>query len=122
MHKPKSDYTPNKSRINYSPLKIDCSHFKPDYSVFKTEYSPFKAEYFSHKQDLSPQKPELDYSHHEIKYSTQNSCKPWGHTNKWTENSSIGNSLPQTLPRINTMPEPFTIKTHNKEKVQETQI
>ncbi|KAB5542352.1 hypothetical protein PHYPO_G00090660 [Pangasianodon hypophthalmus] len=122
MHKPKSDYIPNKSGISYSPLKMDCSHFKPDYSAFKTEYSPLKAEYFSHKQDLSPQKPEMDYSHHEIKYSTQNSYKPWGHTNKWTENCSTGNSLPRTLPSISTMPEPFIIKTHNKEKVQETQI
>ncbi|MCI4389178.1 hypothetical protein PGIGA_G00094850 [Pangasianodon gigas] len=122
MHKPKSDYIPNKSGISYSPLKMDCSHFKPDYSAFKKEYSPLKAEYFSHKQDLSPQKPEMDYSHHEIKYSTQNSYKPWGHTNKWTENCSTGNSLPRTLPSISTMPEPFIIKTHNKEKVQETQI
>lgn len=118
MHKPKTD----KSGINYSPLKMDCSHFKPDYSVFKPEYSPIKAEYFSHKRDQSPQKPELDYSHPEIKFSTQNSCKPWGHTNKWTENSSTGNSLPRTFPRLNTMPESFIIKTHNKEKVQETQI
>lgn len=122
MHKPKSDYIPNKAGVNYSPLKMDCSHFKRDYSAFKTEYSPIQAEYFSHKQDVSPQKPELDYSHHEIQYSTQNSYKPWGHTNKWTENSSTGNSLPRTLPRISTMPEPFIIKTHNKEKVQETQI
>ncbi|XP_017349332.1 leucine-rich repeat-containing protein 4 [Ictalurus punctatus] len=117
-HKPKSDYIPNKSGINYSPLKMDCSHFKPDYGVFK----PLKAEYFSHKQDLSPQKPEMDFNQHEIKYSTQNSYKPWGHTNKWTENCSTGNSLPRTLSSISTMPEPFIIKTHNKEKVQETQI
>lgn len=125
MHKPKSDYIPNKSGINYSPLKMDCSHFKPDYSAFKPEYreySPLKAEYFSHKQDSSPQKPERDYSHREIKYATQNSYKPWGHANKWTENSSTGNSLPRTLPRINAMPESFIVKTHNKEKVQETQI
>lgn len=115
MHKPKSDYISNKSGINYSPLKMDCSYFKPD-------YSPITAEYFSHKQDLSPQKPEQDFSHHEIKYSTQNSYMPWGHTNKWTENSSTGSSLPRTLPRISTMPEPFIVKTHNKEKVQETQI
>ncbi|KAM9468283.1 leucine-rich repeat-containing protein 4 [Clarias gariepinus] len=121
MHKPKSDYIPNKSALSYSPLKMDCSHFKTDYSAFNAEYSPLKAEYFSHKQDSSPHKPETDYSHHQIKYNTQNSYKPWGHTNKWTENRSTGNSLPRTFPSMST-PEPFVIKTHNKDKVQETQI
>lgn len=120
-HKPKSDYISNKRGINYSPLKMDCSHFKPDYSAFNPEYSPIKADYFSYKQDFSPQKPETDYSHHKMKYSTQNSHRSWGHTNKWTEHSSTGNSLPQTLPSIR-MPEPFLIKTHKKDKVQETQI
>ncbi|KAI5094275.1 leucine-rich repeat-containing protein 4, partial [Silurus meridionalis] len=122
MHKPKSDYFPNKPSINYSPLKTDCSHFKPDYSGFKSEYSPFKLEYFSHKQELSPQKPEMDYRPNEKKYNTQNSYKPWGHANKWTENCRTGNSLPRTLPSVSTMPEPFIIKSHNKDKVQETQI
>ncbi|TSX44511.1 Leucine-rich repeat-containing protein 4 [Bagarius yarrelli] len=121
MHKPKSDYISNKCGINYSPLKMDCSHFKPDYSAFNPKYSSINADYFRYKQDYSPQEPEMDYSHHGMKFSTQNSLKLWGHTNKWTENSSSGNSLPKTLPKIS-IPEPFLIKTHKKDKVQETQI
>uniref|UniRef100_A0AAY4C4I1 Ig-like domain-containing protein n=1 Tax=Denticeps clupeoides TaxID=299321 RepID=A0AAY4C4I1_9TELE len=62
--------------------------------------------------------PEIK-DHKSPKYNT---CKPAGHGAKWTENS-IANSLPRTLPStITVVPEPFVIKTHPKEKVQETQI
>uniref|UniRef100_A0A3Q1FA23 Leucine rich repeat containing 4.1 n=1 Tax=Acanthochromis polyacanthus TaxID=80966 RepID=A0A3Q1FA23_9TELE len=51
-----------------------------------------------------------------------NTYKPTGHGAKWTDNN-VGNSLPRTLPStITAMAEPFVIKTHTKEKVQETQI
>ncbi|XP_036432678.1 leucine-rich repeat-containing protein 4 [Colossoma macropomum] len=134
MHKPKTDYTPHKAATNYSPFKMDCSPFKPDYSAFKADYSPLKAEYISHKPDYSPHKPKVDYSPHKEDYSPHkldystlkpkyNTYKPGGHGAKWTETNSIGNSLPRTLPStITTISEPFVIKTHAKEKVQETQI
>uniref|UniRef100_A0A8C5HGQ6 Leucine-rich repeat-containing protein 4-like n=1 Tax=Gouania willdenowi TaxID=441366 RepID=A0A8C5HGQ6_GOUWI len=61
----------------------------------------------------------LDYSTTKPKYNTY---KPTGHGAKWTDNN-VGNSLPRTLPStITAMAEPFVIKTHTKEKVQETQI
>uniref|UniRef100_A0A673BHW3 Leucine rich repeat containing 4.1 n=1 Tax=Sphaeramia orbicularis TaxID=375764 RepID=A0A673BHW3_9TELE len=61
----------------------------------------------------------MDYSTLKPKYNTY---KPSGHGAKWTDNN-VGNSLPRTLPStITAMAEPFVIKTHNKEKVQETQI
>uniref|UniRef100_H2MK49 Leucine rich repeat containing 4 n=1 Tax=Oryzias latipes TaxID=8090 RepID=H2MK49_ORYLA len=51
-----------------------------------------------------------------------NTYKPTGHGAKWTDNN-VGNSLPRTLPStVPTMAEPYVIKTHTKEKVQETQI
>uniref|UniRef100_A0A3Q4GHZ9 Leucine rich repeat containing 4.1 n=2 Tax=Pseudocrenilabrinae TaxID=318546 RepID=A0A3Q4GHZ9_NEOBR len=51
-----------------------------------------------------------------------NTYKPTGHGAKWTDNN-VGNSLPRTLPSaITAMAEPYVVKTHNKEKVQETQI
>uniref|UniRef100_A0A667ZL92 Leucine rich repeat containing 4 n=1 Tax=Myripristis murdjan TaxID=586833 RepID=A0A667ZL92_9TELE len=61
----------------------------------------------------------VDYSTLKPKYNTY---KPTGHGAKWTDNN-VGNSLPRTLPStITAMAEPFVIKTHTKEKVQETQI
>uniref|UniRef100_A0A3B4TC46 Leucine rich repeat containing 4 n=2 Tax=Seriola TaxID=8160 RepID=A0A3B4TC46_SERDU len=61
----------------------------------------------------------MDYSTLKPKYNTY---KPTGHGAKWTDNN-VGNSLPRTLPStITAMAEPFVIKTHTKEKVQETQI
>ncbi|XP_028278148.1 leucine-rich repeat-containing protein 4-like isoform X2 [Parambassis ranga] len=55
-------------------------------------------------------------------HTKYNTYKPTGHGAKWTENN-VGNSLPRTLPStITAMAEPFVIKTHTKEKVQETQI
>uniref|UniRef100_A0A6Q2XJ53 Ig-like domain-containing protein n=1 Tax=Esox lucius TaxID=8010 RepID=A0A6Q2XJ53_ESOLU len=77
------------------------------------------------EEDLPPHK--ADYtSPHKVDYSTlkpkYNTYKPAGHGAKWTENN-IGNSLPRTLPStVSNLPEPFAIKTHTKEKVQETQI
>uniref|UniRef100_A0A665VGM1 Leucine rich repeat containing 4.1 n=1 Tax=Echeneis naucrates TaxID=173247 RepID=A0A665VGM1_ECHNA len=60
-----------------------------------------------------------DYSTLKPKYNTY---KPTGHGAKWTDNN-VGNSLPRTLPStITALAEPFVIKTHTKEKVQETQI
>uniref|UniRef100_A0A3B3VVG2 Leucine rich repeat containing 4 n=2 Tax=Poecilia TaxID=8080 RepID=A0A3B3VVG2_9TELE len=51
-----------------------------------------------------------------------NTYKPSGQGAKWTDNN-VGNSLPRTLPSVITaMAEPYVIKTHTKEKVQETQI
>uniref|UniRef100_A0A3Q2CS71 Leucine rich repeat containing 4.1 n=1 Tax=Cyprinodon variegatus TaxID=28743 RepID=A0A3Q2CS71_CYPVA len=51
-----------------------------------------------------------------------NTYKPSGQGAKWTDNN-VGNSLPRTLPSaITAMAEPYVIKTHTKEKVQETQI
>ncbi|XP_030639386.1 leucine-rich repeat-containing protein 4 [Chanos chanos] len=132
-HKPKTDYTPHKAAPDFSPFKSDCSPFKPDYSAFKAHYSPLKAEYVSHRLDYSPHKPKMDYSPHKMDYSPPkidystlkpkyNTYKPAGHAAKWTENS-IGNSLPRTMPSaITAIPEPIVIKTHTKEKVQETQI
>ncbi|XP_065124643.1 leucine-rich repeat-containing protein 4 [Paramisgurnus dabryanus] len=132
--KSKTDYTMPKPRTDYSPFKTDCSLFKPDYSTFKADYSPLKAEYVSCKSDFSPHKSKMDYSPHKVDYSPHktdystmrpkyNTYKPPGHGAKWTEGNSIGNSLPRTLPSaITTTPEALVIKTHNKEKVQETQI
>uniref|UniRef100_H3D0B4 Leucine rich repeat containing 4 n=1 Tax=Tetraodon nigroviridis TaxID=99883 RepID=H3D0B4_TETNG len=55
-------------------------------------------------------------------HNNYNTYKPTPHGAKWTENN-VGNSLPRTLPSaITAMAEPFVIKTHGKEKVQETQI
>lgn len=127
--KSKTDYSMPKLKSDYSPFKTDCSLFKPDYSAFKAEYSPLKAEYVScdysphkSKMDYSPHK--VDYNPHKIDYSTlkpkYNTYKPPGHGAKWTESNSIGNSLPRTLPTA--IPEALVIKTHTKEKVQETQI
>uniref|UniRef100_A0A3Q3FFP9 Leucine rich repeat containing 4.1 n=1 Tax=Labrus bergylta TaxID=56723 RepID=A0A3Q3FFP9_9LABR len=66
-----------------------------------------KPDYSSFRQDYSTHKPKPKY----------NTYKPTGHGAKWTDNN-VGNSLPRTLP----MAEPYVIKTHTKEKVQETQI
>ncbi|KAG7454308.1 hypothetical protein MATL_G00258270 [Megalops atlanticus] len=49
-----------------------------------------------------------------------NTYKP-AHGAHWTENN-VGNSLHRTRPSTITIPEPYVIKTHTKEKVQETQI
>uniref|UniRef100_A0A8C1K1U5 Leucine rich repeat containing 4.1 n=1 Tax=Cyprinus carpio TaxID=7962 RepID=A0A8C1K1U5_CYPCA len=147
-HTPKPDFSPfkpdygvPKSKTNYSmpklksdcnPFKTDSSLFKPDYSAFKAEFSPLNKEYVS--CDFSPHKSKMDYSPqkvdnslHKIDYSTMkpkyNTYKPPSHGAKWTESNSIGNSLPRTLPSGNTAsPETPVIKTHTKEKVQETQI
>ncbi|KAL4659496.1 leucine-rich repeat-containing protein 4-like [Arapaima gigas] len=60
--------------------------------------------------------------HHNSTYkSNYNTYKP-AHGSHWTENH-ISNSLHRPRPRpITTIPERYVIKTHNKEKVQETQI
>ncbi|KAM6986813.1 leucine-rich repeat-containing protein 4 [Aplochiton taeniatus] len=128
------DYTPQKVAPEYSTaFRSDFSPRNPDYSAFKTDYSAHKSEYVNqktkmdynpqveynspHKTDYSPQK--ADYSTLKPKYNTY---KPQGHGVKRTENN-VGNSLPRTLPSaITALPEPFVIKTHTKEKVQETQI
>uniref|UniRef100_A0A8C2ZT66 Leucine rich repeat containing 4 n=1 Tax=Cyclopterus lumpus TaxID=8103 RepID=A0A8C2ZT66_CYCLU len=79
------------------------------------------------EEDLPPPAPhKADYSPHKMDYSTlkpkYNTYKPTGHGAKWTDNN-VGNSLPRTMPStITAMAEPFAIKTHTKEKVQETQI
>ncbi|XP_017320654.1 leucine-rich repeat-containing protein 4.2 [Ictalurus punctatus] len=53
--------------------------------------------------------------------SSYSTYKP-AHSAPWTENS-ISNSLHRPRPTpISTIPEPYLIKTHTKEKVQETQI
>ncbi|XP_030646567.1 leucine-rich repeat-containing protein 4.2 [Chanos chanos] len=58
------------------------------------------------------------YSTYKPNYS---SYKP-AHAAPWTENN-IGNSLHRSRPTaISTIQEPYLITTHNKEKVQETQI
>ncbi|XP_056311602.1 leucine-rich repeat-containing protein 4 [Danio aesculapii] len=130
--KSKTDYSMPKPKPDYSPFKTDCSLFKPDYSAFKAEYSPLKAEYVS--CDFSPHKYKKDYSPHNVDYSPHkmdysamkpkfNTYKPPGRSAKWTESNSIGNSLPRTMPSaITASPEALVIKTHTKEKVQETQI
>uniref|UniRef100_H3AK18 Leucine rich repeat containing 4 n=2 Tax=Latimeria chalumnae TaxID=7897 RepID=H3AK18_LATCH len=60
---------------------------------------------------------ELPTTHHDhMNYSTY---KP-AHRAHWTENS-IGNSL-HSMVTTTSIPEPFIIHTHSKEKVQETQI
>uniref|UniRef100_A0A3Q3JRX5 Ig-like domain-containing protein n=1 Tax=Monopterus albus TaxID=43700 RepID=A0A3Q3JRX5_MONAL len=70
------------------------------------------------EEDLPPP-ASVDYGTLKPKYNTY---KPTGHGAKWTDNN-VGNSLPRTLPStITAMAEPFVIKTHTKEKVQETQI
>lgn len=132
--KSKTDYSMPKPRTDYSPIKTDCSLFKPNYSAYKAEYSPLKAEYVSCKSDFSPNRSRMDYSPHKVDYSPHkldystmkpkyNTYKPPGHGARWTETNSIGNSLPRTLPSaITAAPEALVIKTHNKEKVQETQI
>ncbi|KAA0721059.1 Leucine-rich repeat-containing protein 4 [Triplophysa tibetana] len=125
--KSKTDYSMSKPRTDYSPFKTDSSLFKPDYGAFKAEYSPLKVEYVSCKSDFSPHRSRMDYSPHKVDYSTMkpkyNTYKPPGHGARWTESNSIGNSLPRTLPSaISAAPEALVIKTHNKEKVQETQI
>ncbi|XP_038595133.1 leucine-rich repeat-containing protein 4 [Micropterus salmoides] len=121
IYKPKDPYTPHKTATDYSAFKTDFSPHKADYSAFKSDFSPHtqrpKLDYSPHKVDYSPHK--VDYSTLKAKYNT---CKPSGHGAKWTENN-VGNSLPRTLPSTMTaMAEPFVIKTHTKEKVQETQI
>uniref|UniRef100_A0A8C1KG88 Leucine rich repeat containing 4.1 n=1 Tax=Cyprinus carpio TaxID=7962 RepID=A0A8C1KG88_CYPCA len=130
--KSKTDYNMPKPKSDYSPSNSDCSLFKPDYSAFKAEYKQLKAECVS--CDFSPHKSKMDYSPHKvdcsphkINYSTlkpkYNTYKPPGHSAKWTESNSIGNSLPRILPSATTgTPEVLVIKTHTKEKVQETQI
>ncbi|XP_058630211.1 leucine-rich repeat-containing protein 4 [Onychostoma macrolepis] len=130
--KSKTDYSMPKLKSDYSPFKTDSSLFKPDYGAFKAEYSPLKAEYVS--CDFSPHKCKMDYSPHKVDYSSHkidysamkpkfNTYKPPGHGAKWTESNSIGNSLPRTLPSaLTAAPEALVIKTHTKEKVQETQI
>ncbi|XP_077449970.1 leucine-rich repeat-containing protein 4 [Stigmatopora argus] len=127
--KPKTDYSIQKCKIdsNYKPkepynaFKVDFSPHRPDFSAFKSDFSPHtqrpKMDYSPHKVDCSPHK--MDFSTMKPKYNTY---KPSGHSAKWTENN-VGNSLPRTLPStITAMAEPFLIKTHIKEKVQETQI
>ncbi|KAM3858804.1 leucine-rich repeat-containing protein 4 [Diretmus argenteus] len=114
-YKPKDPYTPHKTTADYSTF----SPSKADYSAFKSDFSPHRP-----NMDYSPHK--VDYSPHKVDYSTirpkYNTYKPTGHGSKWTENN-VGNSLPRTLPStITAMAEPFVIKTHTKEKVQETQI
>ncbi len=130
--KSKTDYSMPKLKYDYSPFKTDTGIFKPDYSAFKAEYSPLKAEYVS--CDFSPHKSKMDYSSHRVDYSPHkidystlkpkfNTYKPPGHGAKWTESNSIGNSLPRTLPSaLTATPEALVLKTHTKEKVQETQI
>ncbi|XP_008313907.1 leucine-rich repeat-containing protein 4 [Cynoglossus semilaevis] len=106
-YNPKDPYTPHKTATDYIAYKSD---FSPHTQRENLDYSPHKMDYSPHKVDYSTMKP---------KYNTY---KPSGHGAKWTENN-VGNSLPRTLPSaITTMAEPFVIKTHNKEKVQETQI
>ncbi|XP_010885671.2 leucine-rich repeat-containing protein 4 [Esox lucius] len=136
QYKPKSEYTP-KGVPDYTIFKSDYnSPHKPDYSIFKSDYnSPHKQDYANQKtkMDYSPHKADYTSPHkadytspHKVDYSTlkpkYNTYKPAGHGAKWTENN-IGNSLPRTLPStVSNLPEPFAIKTHTKEKVQETQI
>ncbi|KAM9771517.1 leucine-rich repeat-containing protein 4 [Syngnathus typhle] len=144
--RPKPDYSPYKPGYSTQPKpKMDYSvqKCKPDsnyktkdpYNAFKTDFSPHKADFSAFKSEFSPhaQRPKMDYSPHRGDYSPHkmdfstmkpkyNTYKPGGHGAKWTENN-VGNSLPRTLPStITTMAEPFVIKTHTKEKVQETQI
>lgn len=135
--KPKTDYAVQRSKadITYKPVDPYTPHkTATDYSAFKTDFSPHKADYSAFKCDFSPhtQRPKLDsphkmdYGSHKVDYSTlkpkYNTYKPTPHGAKWTENN-VGNSLPRTLPSaITAMAEPFVIKTHGKEKVQETQI
>ncbi|XP_019738754.1 leucine-rich repeat-containing protein 4 isoform X1 [Hippocampus comes] len=120
--KPKMDYSVQKCKPdgNYNP--------KDPYNAFKTDFSPHKADFGAFQSEFSPhaQRPKMDYSPHKMDFSTlkpkYNTYKPSGHGAKWTENN-VGNSLPRTLPStITAMAEPFVIKTHTKEKVQETQI
>ncbi|XP_051911495.1 leucine-rich repeat-containing protein 4 [Hippocampus zosterae] len=127
--KPKMDYSVQKCKPdgNYNP--------KDPYNAFKTDFSPHKADFGAFHAEFSPraQRPKMDYSPHKVDYSPHkmdfstlkpkyNTYKPSGHGAKWTENN-VGNSLPRTLPStITAMTEPFVIKTHTKEKVQETQI
>ncbi|XP_063072855.1 leucine-rich repeat-containing protein 4 [Engraulis encrasicolus] len=142
-HKPRMDYSAHRSKTEltlhkptkeYSPLKKDISAFKSNYTAFKAEYKPLpKADYITHRPEYSsPPKTNMDYSPRKMDYSPHkydytlkpkyNTYKPTGHGAKWTENS-IANSLPRTLPStITVVPEPFIIKAHVKEKVQETQI
>ncbi|XP_012687391.2 leucine-rich repeat-containing protein 4 [Clupea harengus] len=75
----------------------------------------------SARRDGSRTLPEIK-DHNSILKPKYNTYKPTGHMAKWTENS-IANSLPRTLPStITAVPQPFIIKAHAKEKVQETQI
>ncbi|XP_028810046.1 leucine-rich repeat-containing protein 4 [Denticeps clupeoides] len=131
-HRSKTDYNLHKVTPDFGPFKTDISPFKSNYSAFKAEYRPLEVDYITHKPDYSPPKVKMDYSPNKVDYSPKfnystmkpkyNTCKPAGHGAKWTENS-IANSLPRTLPStITVVPEPFVIKTHPKEKVQETQI
>ncbi|XP_031653700.1 leucine-rich repeat-containing protein 4-like [Oncorhynchus kisutch] len=126
--KSKPEYSTHKSKPDNSQYKAKSEHTPkgtPDYIVFKSDYNS------PHKQDYGNLKPKMDSSphkadHHKVDYRTlkpkYNTYKPAGHGAKWTENN-IGNSLPRTLPSaITNLPEPFVIKTHTKEKVQETQI
>nr|XP_061809141.1 leucine-rich repeat-containing protein 4-like [Nerophis lumbriciformis] len=127
--KPKTDYSIQK-------CKTDSNYNSKDpYNTFKTNFSPRKADFSAFKSEFSPhvQRPKMDYSPHKVDYSPHkmdfstmkpkyNTYKPSGHGAKWTENN-VGNSLPRTLPStITALAEPFVIKTHTKEKVQETQI
>ncbi|XP_034018823.1 leucine-rich repeat-containing protein 4-like [Thalassophryne amazonica] len=138
QHKTKPEYSPFKTNFSTQPRpKADYSPFKHDYSTqpkLKTDFSadrsktpkdPYAPDYSAFKTDFSsPQK--VDYSPHKADYSTMkpkyNTYKPSGHGAKWTDNN-VGNSLPRTMPStITAMAEPYVIKTHTKEKVQETQI
>ncbi|XP_077400196.1 leucine-rich repeat-containing protein 4 [Vanacampus margaritifer] len=141
--RPKPDYSsfkPSYSKTNtdygVQKCKADSNYKTKDpYNAFKTDFSPSKADFSAFKSEFSPhvQRPKMDYSPHKVYYSPHkidfstmkpkyNTYKPSGHGAKWTENN-VGNSLPRTLPStITAMTEPFVIKTHTKEKVQETQI
>ncbi|XP_052433464.1 leucine-rich repeat-containing protein 4 [Carassius gibelio] len=129
--KSKTDYSMPKP-IYSSPSNSDCSLFKPDYSAFKAEYRQLKAEcvncdFSPHKSKMDNSPHKVDCSPHKTNYSTlkpkYNTYKPPGHSAKWTESNSIGNSLPRTLPSaITSTSEALVRKTHTKERVQETQI
>ncbi|XP_056434774.1 leucine-rich repeat-containing protein 4 [Gadus chalcogrammus] len=134
--KPKMDYNTQRSKQDVSSYKDPYApHRTADYSGVQSDFSPHKMDYSAFKSDFSPhtQRPRMDYSPHKMDYSPNNgehgtmkpkynTYKPTGHGAKWTENN-VGNSLPRTLPStVTAMAEPFAVKTHNKEKVQETQI
>ncbi|XP_062415927.1 leucine-rich repeat-containing protein 4 [Pungitius pungitius] len=136
--KPKTDYNAQRSKTDstYNPRDPYSPHVTAtEYNAFKTDFSPHKADYSAFRSDFSPhtQRPKLDYSPHKVDYSPHkmdystlkpkyNTYKPPGQGARWTDNN-VGNSLPRTLPSaIAALAEPFVVKTHTKEKVQETQI